>query len=83
MLSLMIQFIVMTKENLIEIIQGIKDQSILNDIQRLLKIRLSEEVFITSSEQQDRIYQAREDIAKRDVIDSSVADKDIDSWLNE
>ncbi|MCB0733274.1 MAG: hypothetical protein KDC76_01755 [Bacteroidetes bacterium] len=73
----------MTKENLIEIIQGIKDQSILNDIQRLLKIRLSEEVFITSSEQQDRIYQAREDIAKRDVIDSSVADKDIDSWLNE
>lgn len=79
----MIQFIVMTKENLIEIIQGIKDQSILNDIQRLLKIRLSEEVFITSSEQQDRIYQAREDIAKRDVIDSSVADKDIDSWLNE
>jgi len=72
-----------TKEKLIKTIKGIEDQSILDDINRLLEIEMGDELFHTSTAQQERIQKAKHQIQNGEVVHSTKADKDIDEWLGE
>ena len=73
----------MTKEKLIKTIKSIEDQSILDDINRLLEIEMGDELFQTSTAQQERIQKAKNQIQNGEVVHSTEADKDIDEWLGE
>ena len=72
-----------TKEKLIKTIKSIEDQSILDDINRLLEIEMGDELFQTSTAQQERIQKAKHQIQNGEVVHSTEADKDIDEWLGE
>jgi hypothetical protein len=73
----------MTKQKLIEKIQKINDQSILDDIQRLIQLELDEEIFVTSEAQKSAIEEARTEVKNGKTVSAKKADKEIDEWLNE
>lgn len=73
----------MTKQKLLDTIKNITDQSILDDIQRLIELELDDTVFVTSTAQKSGIEQARSEVKKGKTIDTHTADKEIDEWLNE
>ncbi len=72
----------MNKEQLIDAIREIQDQSILDDLSRLIEIKNDEVVFITSDHQKVALDKAREDVRAGRVLDSKKADKEINEWLD-
>ena len=72
----------MNKEQLIDAIREIQDQSILDDLSRLIEIKNDEAVFITSDHQKVALDKAREDVRVGRVLDSKKADKEINEWLD-
>jgi hypothetical protein len=73
----------MTKQKLIETIQKITDQSILDDIERLIQLESDEDIFVTSAAQKNAIEQSRTQVENGSIHDAHKADKEIDEWLNE
>ncbi|MCA1753014.1 MAG: hypothetical protein LC670_14725 [Flavobacteriales bacterium] len=73
----------MTKQKLIETIRKINDQSILDDIQRLIQLELDDEIFVTGPAQKSAIEQARTEVKNGQTVSANKADKEIDEWLNE
>lgn len=71
------------KARLISKINEIKDQSVIDDLMRLLAINSDDSVYLLSSEQRANIMEAQEQIKKGKGIDSEKADSEIDQWLNE
>ena len=71
------------KAKLISKINEIKDQSVIDDLMRLLAINFDDPIYLLSDEQRANVMEAREQIRKGQGIDSEQADGEIDQWLNE
>lgn len=71
------------KAKLISKINEIKDQSVIDDLMRLLAINFDDSIYLLSEEQRANVMEAREQIGKGQGIDSEQADSEIDQWLNE
>ncbi|NVJ46879.1 MAG: hypothetical protein HWE21_00400 [Cytophagia bacterium] len=71
------------KARLISKINEIKDQSVIDDIMRLLAINFDDSIYVLSDEQRANIMEAQEQIKKGQGIDSEQADREIDQWLSE
>ncbi|MEC7754280.1 MULTISPECIES: hypothetical protein [Roseivirga] len=71
------------KAKLISKINEIKDQSVIDDLMRLLAINSDDSIYLLSDGQRANIMEAREQIKKGQGIDSGQADHEIDQWLNE
>ena len=76
-------FLTEEKAKLISKINEIKDQSVIDDLMRLLAINFDDPIYLLSDEQRANVMEAREQIRKGQGIDSEQADGEIDQWLNE
>ncbi|KYG78432.1 MULTISPECIES: hypothetical protein [Roseivirga] len=76
-------FLTEEKAKLISKINEIKDQSVIDDLMRLLAINFDDSIYLLSDEQRANVMEAREQIRKGQGIDSEQADGEIDQWLNE
>lgn len=76
-------FLTEEKAKLISKINEIKDQSVIDDLMRLLAINFDDSIYLLSDEQRANVMEAREQIRKEQGIDSEQADGEIDQWLNE
>ena len=71
------------KAKLISKINEIDDQSIIDDLMRLLAVNFDDSIYLLSEEQVSNVKEAQEEIKKGKGIDSKQADREIDRWLNE
>lgn len=71
------------KAKLISKINEIKDQSVIDDLMRLLAINSDDSIYVLSDEQRANIMEAKDQIKKGQGIDSEQADREIDQWLSE
>lgn len=71
------------KARLISKINEIKDQSVIDDLMRLLAINSDDSIYVLSDEQRANIMEAKDQIKKGQGIDSGQANAEIDQWLNE
>ena len=76
-------FLTEEKAKLISKINEIKDQSVIDDLMRLLAINFDDSIYLLSDEQRANVMEAREQIRKGQGIDSEQADSEIDQWLSE
>lgn len=71
------------KAKLISKINEIDDQSVIDDLMRLLAVSFDDSIYILSKQQVSNVKEAQEEIKKGKGIDSKQADREIDRWLNE
>ena len=71
----------MTREKIIQYINKVTDQSILNDIERLIQLNDHEQPFKTSVNQKTRIQNAQYEIDSGSTFTSTVADTEAEQWL--
>lgn len=71
------------KEELINKLNGVEDIHIIKEMKMLLEFELEEKVFELSESQRIRIQKAKSEYLNSEILDSKVADGDIEKWLNE
>ena len=71
------------KEELINKLNGVEDIHIIKEMKMLLEFELEEKVFELSESQRIRIQKAKSEYLNSEILDSKVADRDIEKWLNE
>lgn len=71
------------KEELINKLNGVEDIHIIKEMKMLLEFELEEKVFELSENQRIRIQKAKSEYLNSEILDSKVADGDIEKWLNE
>ena len=71
------------KAKLISKIKTIEDQSVIDDIMRLLAVNFDDSVYLLTEEQVSNVEEAREQIRSGKGIQSKDADAEIDGWLKE
>lgn len=68
---------------LINQIAGINDKSFLLAIKTLIEAKSESMIYKTTSKQQKRIKEGREQIANGEFFTNEQVEKEIDRWLNE
>ena len=71
------------KNILIHQIAGINDKSFLNAIKIIIETKSESTIYKTTSEQQNRIKEGREQIAKGEFFTNDQVETEIDKWLSE
>lgn len=71
------------KINIINQITELKDNRIVEEIQRLLDFELNSEPYILSENQKLRIEKARKEFNDGQILSEHQANDDIESWLQE
>lgn len=71
------------KLDLINKIYEMKEVGIIKEIKKLIDFELNEDIFELNQEQKDRIYEAREEYSRGNVLSAKQANADIEKWLNE
>ena len=71
------------KINIINQITELKDNRIVEEIQRLLDFELNNEPYILSKNQKLRIEEARKELKEGKILSEQQANDEIESWLNE
>jgi len=71
------------KNILIHQISGISDKSLLNAIKTIIETNSGSNIYKTTSEQQNRIKEGREQIANGEFFTNDQVEKEIDKWLSE
>ncbi len=71
------------KNILIHQIAGINDKSFLNAIKTIIETKSESTIYKTTSEQQKRIKEGREQIANGEFFTNDQVETEIDKWLNE
>jgi hypothetical protein len=71
------------KEELINKLNGVEDIHIIKEMKMLLEFELEEKVYELSESQKIRIQKAKTEYLNSEILDSNVADGDIEKWLNE
>ena len=69
------------RNQLIAIIQGVEDQSVIEEIYRLLRIGFDDSVFVTTNAQKKAISSAMLEIEEGKGIPEDEADREIEEWL--
>lgn len=70
------------KTDLINRIKNLEDDSIIEQIQRLLDFEFEEGIYELSEEQTQRIMEAREEYAAGKILSEKKANSEIEKWLN-
>lgn len=71
------------KLNIINQIANLKNIAVIEQIQRLLDFELQEDTYKLSEEQEQRVFEAREEYSKGKILSDKQANSEIDKWLNE
>ena len=71
------------KNILMHQIAGINDKSFLTAIKTIMDTKSESTIYKTTSEQQKRIKEGREQIANGEFLTNDQVEKEIDKWLNE
>ncbi|MCE7992271.1 MAG: hypothetical protein HEP71_09835 [Roseivirga sp.] len=71
------------RQKLIDEIGKIRDQSIIDDIYRLLAVNFDDQIYITNEEQQHAVREGRTQINKGLGLSEEAANDEIDQWLSE
>ncbi|WKW46388.1 hypothetical protein P3875_11525 [Myroides sp. JBRI-B21084] len=71
------------KLDIINRITELKEIRVIKEIKKLLDFELEENLYELSSEQKNRVAEARKEYKKGDYITNEEADKEIDQWLKE
>ncbi len=71
------------KEELINKLNSVEDIHIIKEMKMLLEFELEEKVYELSESQKIRIQKAKTEYLNSEILDSNVADGDIEKWLNE
>ena len=71
------------KNILIHQIAGINDKSFLNAIKTIIETKSESTIYKTTSEQQKRIKEGREQIDNGEFFTNDQVEKEIDKWLSE
>jgi len=71
------------KNILIHQIAEINDESLLNAIKTIIESSSESNIYKTTSEQQNRIKEGREQIANGEFFTNDQVEKEIDKWLSE
>ena len=71
------------KNILMHQIAGINDKSFLTAIKTIMDTKSESTIYKTTSEQQKRIKEGREQIANGEFFTNDQVEKEIDKWLNE
>ncbi len=70
------------KSKILDLINSIEDRNILNEINRLLEVDIEDSIYLTTSEQQQEIVEARLQLSQKEGIPSTEADDEIEKWLS-
>ena len=70
------------KIELINRITNLKDDSIIEQIQRMLDFEVEEGIYKLSEEQTQRIMEAREEYSAGKILSEKKANSEIEKWLN-
>jgi hypothetical protein len=71
------------RQKLIDEIGKISDQSVIDDIYRLLAVNFDDQIYITSEEQQYVVRKGRTQIKEGFGLSEKAANDEIDQWLSE
>lgn len=71
------------RQKLIDEIGKISDQSVIDDIYRLLAVNFDDQIYITSEEQKYAVQEGRTQIKNGLGLSEKEADEEIDQWLGE
>jgi len=71
------------KNILLHQIAEINDESLLNAIKTIIETNSGSNIYKTTSEQQNRIKEGREQIANGEFFTNDQVEKEIDKWLSE
>ena len=70
------------KTDLINRINNLEDDSIIEQIQRLLDFEFEESIYELSEEQTQRIMEAREEYSAGKILSEKKANSEIEIWMN-
>ena len=70
------------KIELINRITNLKDDSLFEQIQRMLDFEVEEGIYKLSEEQTQRIMEAREEYSAGKILSEKKANSEIEKWLN-
>lgn len=71
------------KLDIINRITELKEIRVIKEIKKLLDFELEDNLYELSSEQKNRVAEARKEYKKGDYITNEEADNEIDQWLKE
>lgn len=71
------------RQKLIDEIGKISDQSVIDDIYRLLAVNFDDQIYITSEEQKYAVQEGRTQIKNGLGLSEKEANEEIDQWLGE
>lgn len=71
------------RQKLIDEIGKISDQTVIDDIYRLLAVNFDDKIYITSEQQKNAVQEGREQITNGSGLSEKEANDEIDQWLGE
>lgn len=71
------------RQKLIDEIGKISDQTVIDDIYRLLAVNFDDKIYITNEQQKNAVQEGREQITNGLGISEKEANDEIDQWLGE
>ena len=71
------------KLDIISRITELKEVRVIKEIKKLLDFELEENLYELSTDQENRVAEARKEYKNGDYIANEVADNEIDQWLKE